>query len=71
MPICFGPTVIDCFELFIDGPTNITAHNQIHIIIIKFTSHGQIIKVNTGKYLIGITPQGTICFLSKGWGKSL
>ena len=23
---------------------------------------------NTVKYLIGITPQGTICFISKGWG---
>ena len=23
---------------------------------------------NTAKFLIGITPQGTICFISKGWG---
>ena len=22
---------------------------------------------NTAKFLIGITPQGTICFISKGW----
>ena len=23
---------------------------------------------STGKCLIGITPKGTVCFISKGWG---
>ena len=68
MPVCFRnkfgckiTTIIDCFELFIDRATNLTAHNL----------YGQIIKShNTGKYLIAITPQGTsICFISKGWGE--
>ena len=47
-----------CFELFIDRPTNLTAHNLTRS---NYKSH------NTGKYLIGITPQETICFISKGW----
>ena len=66
MPMCFRnkfgckiTTIIDCFELFIDRPTNLTARNLTWS---NYKSH------NTGKYLIGITPQGTICFISKGWG---
>ena len=66
MPVCFRnkfgckiTTIIDCFELFIDRPTNLTARNLTWS---NYKSH------NTGKYLIGITPQGTICFISKGWG---
>ena len=56
---CKITTIIDCFELFIDRPTNLTARNLTWS---NYKSH------NTGKYLIGITPQGTICFISKGWG---
>ena len=67
MPMCFRnkfgckiTTIIDCFELFIDRPTNLTARNLTWS---NYKSH------NTGKYLIGITPQGTtVCFISKGWG---
>ena len=66
MPMCFRnkfgckiTTIIDCFELFIDRPTNLTAHNLTRS---NYKSH------NTGKYLIGITAQETICFISKGWG---
>ena len=66
MPMCFRnkfgckiTTIIDCFELFIDRPTNLTARNLTWS---NYKSH------NTGKYLIGITPQGTTCFISKGWG---
>ena len=50
--------ITDCFELFIDRPTNLTARNLTWS---NYKIH------NTGKYLIGITPQITICFTSKGW----
>ena len=66
MPMCFRSkfgckitAIIDCFELFVDRPTNLTARNLTWS---SYKSH------NTGKYLIGIIPQGTICFISKGWG---
>lgn len=52
-------SVIDCFEIFIERPSNLTARNQTYSC---YKSH------NTVKYLIGITPQGTISFISKGWG---
>ena len=66
MTMCFRKTfggkittIIDCFELFIDRPANLTGHNLTWS---NYKSH------NIGKYLIGITPQETICFISKGWG---
>ena len=66
MPTCFHArfgtkitTVIDCFELFIDRPSNLTARALTWS---HYKNH------NTVKYLIGITPQGTISFISNGWG---
>ncbi len=65
MPMCFRkhfPTcvvIIDYFEVFIDRPTNLVARDQTYS-----TYKHQ----NTVKYLIGITPQGTVSFISKGWG---
>ena len=66
MPMCFqqafGKTVtvvIDCFEVFIDRPTNLLARTQ------TFSSYKH---HNTIKVLIGITPQGTISFISQAWG---
>ena len=56
---CKITTIIDCFELFIGRPTNLSARNLTWS---NYKSH------NTGKYLIGITPQGTISFISKSWG---
>ena len=44
--------IIDCFKGFIDRPSNPLAHKH----------H------NTIKVLIGVTPQGTISFVSKAWG---
>ena len=65
MPTCFRArfgtkitTVIDCFELFIDRPSNLTAGALTWS---HYKNH------NTVKYLIGITPQGTISFISNGW----
>lgn len=51
--------IIDCFEVFIDRPSNLLAWAQI------FSSYKH---HNTVKVLIGITPQGTISFVSKAWG---
>jgi len=51
--------IIDCFEIFIDRPSNLLARAQTWS---NYKHH------NTIKYLIGITPQGSISFLSKAWG---
>ena len=65
MPMCFrkySPNcaiVIDCFEIFIEKPSDLMASAQTYS---SYKHH------NTVKYLIGITPQGTVSFISKGWG---
>ena len=51
-------TIIDGFELYIERPTNLTARS----VTWSYYENN-----NTVKYLIGIVPQGTICFISKGW----
>ncbi|XP_072027872.1 uncharacterized protein [Amphiura filiformis] len=51
--------IIDCFEIFIDRPSNLLARAQTWS---NYKHH------NTIKYLIGITPQGTISYLSNAWG---
>ena len=51
--------IIDCFEIFLDRPTSLLARAQTYS---SYKHH------NTVKYLIGITPQGTVSFISKGWG---
>ena len=65
MPQCFMysfrkkvTVVIDCFEVFIEKPTNLLARAQ------TFSSY----KHNTIKLLIGITPQETVSHLSEAWG---
>ena len=64
-PSFFKPTygkvvsIIDCFEIFIDRPHNLTARAQTW----SNYKHN-----NTVKYLISITPSGAINFLSVGWG---
>lgn len=51
--------IIDCFEIFLDRPLNPLARAQ------TFSSYKH---HDTVKYLIGITPQGTVSFISEGWG---
>ncbi len=51
--------IIDCFEIFLEKPSNLLSRAQ------TFSSYKH---HNTVKYLIGITPQGTVCFISDGWG---
>lgn len=48
-----------CTEVFIERPSNLVARAQTWN---NYKHH------NTAKVLIGITPQGTISFLSKAWG---
>ena len=65
MPKCFidsfglkTSVIIDCFEIFIDRPSNLLARAQTFS---NYKHH------NTAKGLIGITPQGTISFVSDAW----
>ena len=66
MPQCFQyafgkktTVVIDCFEVFIERPSNLLARAQTFS---NYKHH------NTIKILVGITPQGTISFVSEAWG---
>lgn len=65
MPKCFKlkfkrcRCIIDCTEIFIERPTNLTSRAQTWS---NYKHH------NTVKYLVGITPGGAISFLSPGWG---
>lgn len=65
MPMCFKysfgnkvTVIIDCFEVFIEKSSNLLARAQ------TFSSNKH---HNTIKVLIRITPQGTICYVSKAW----
>ena len=51
--------IIDGFEIFLDRPLNPLARAQTFS---NYKHH------NTVKYLIGISPQGTVTFISEGWG---
>ena len=51
--------IIDCFEIFCERPTGLKARAQTYS---QYKHH------NTVKFLIAITPQGSISFISKGWG---
>lgn len=66
MPMCFRfafgkktTIIIDCFEVFIERPSNLLARAQTFS---NYKHH------NTVKFLIGITPQGSVCFVSNAWG---
>ena len=51
--------IIDCFEIFIEHLTSLSARAQTWS---NYKHH------NTAKFLIGITPQGSIAYVSQGWG---
>ncbi|XP_065055322.1 uncharacterized protein LOC135683866 [Rhopilema esculentum] len=66
MPQCFQyafgkktTMIIDCFEVFIERPSNLLVRAQTFS---NYKHH------NTIKVLIGITPQGSISFVSEAWG---
>ena len=50
--------IIDCVKIFINKPSNLKAHSA------TWSQY----KHNTIKFLIGISPQGVIPFISKAWG---
>lgn len=51
--------IIDCFEIFIERPSSLIARAMTW----SNNNHH-----NTIKFLIGVTPQGVISFISKAWG---
>ena len=51
-------SIIDCFELFIEKPSNL---------FVESCTWFRYKHYNTPKYLISITPQGIINFISNGW----
>ena len=51
--------IIDCFEIFMEHSASLKPRAQTYS---NYKKH------NTVKYLIGITPQGSVTYLSKGWG---
>ncbi|XP_057690824.1 uncharacterized protein LOC130915103 [Corythoichthys intestinalis] len=65
LPACFYgefkncTSIIDCVEFFIAIPSDLQTQAQTYS---QYKSH------NTIKFLISITPQGHISFISKGWG---
>lgn len=66
MPTCFTDSfgmkisvILDCFELFIEKPSDLLRSAQCWS---NYKHH------HTVKYLIGITPQGTVSFISEAWG---
>jgi len=66
MPECFKASfgskvavIIDCFEIFTERPSNLLARAATWS---NYKHH------NTSKVLLGITPQGTISFVSECWG---
>ena len=65
MPQCFRSfekkvaVILDCFEVFIDRPSSLLARA---ITWSNYKHH------NTVKILLGVTPQGTVSFVSEAWG---
>ena len=54
--------IIDCTEIFIEQPSDLLARAQVWS---NYKHH------STVKFLIGITPQGTISFVSKCVGERM
>ena len=66
MPLCFIDNfgrkitvIIDYLELYLDQPKSLTARNLTW----SFYKHH-----HTAKYLVGITPQGSVYFIVQGCG---
>ncbi|XP_028403929.1 uncharacterized protein LOC114526517 [Dendronephthya gigantea] len=51
--------IIDCFEVYIERPSNLLARAQTWS---NYKHH------NTVKFLIGISPQGLVSYISSAWG---
>ncbi|KAK5638749.1 hypothetical protein RI129_013044 [Pyrocoelia pectoralis] len=65
VPRCFKENfsntsvIVDCFEVFIEKPSNLQAATKTWS---NYKHH------HTVKFLIGITPQGAICYISNAYG---
>lgn len=66
MPFCFREAfnnkvtvIVDCFEVFIERPASMLTQQQCWS---NYKHH------STVKFLIGITPHGSICYISEAWG---
>lgn len=66
MPECFKESfgesitvVVDCFEVFIQKPSNLRSQTEVWS---NYKHH------STAKNMIGITPQGSVCFISESFG---
>lgn len=66
MPYCFKKAfgdavtvIVDCFEIFIERPSNLRSKAEC------WSSYKHHL---TAKPLIAISPQGTVTFVSAGWG---
>lgn len=66
VPACFRETfgnrvavIIDCFEVFTETPSSVVNASRCWS---SYKHH------ETVKFLIGITPQGTISYISEAWG---
>ena len=51
--------IIDCFAVFCERPSNLKARSQL------WSNYNH---QNTVKFLIGISPQWVVSFISEGWG---
>ncbi|MEW8547759.1 MAG: transposase family protein [Candidatus Thiodiazotropha sp.] len=51
--------IIDCFEVFMEIPCNLMARAKTWS---SYKHH------HTAKFLIGITLEGSVSFISRGWG---
>ena len=51
--------IIDCFEVFIKRPSDLLTRAATWS---SYKHH------NAAKFLIGITPQGVVCYISQAWG---
>ena len=67
MPQCFRVSfkksvavIVDCFEVFIERPSSLLARASTWS---SYKHH------NTIKVILGITPQGTISYVSEAWGE--
>ena len=65
MPECFRSlkknvtVIIDCFEVFIERPSSLLPRTSTWS---NYKHHNMV------KFLLGITPQGTVSFVSEAWG---
>ncbi|VEN62797.1 unnamed protein product [Callosobruchus maculatus] len=67
IPFCFKETfhdkttvILDSFEIFIERPASFVTPTAM---LVQYYKHH-----HTVKFLIGITPQGSVSYISKAWG---